>query len=90
MYSLDFSKRALSGIKGYKKFNPSAYKKIEKILLELSRHPREGTGHPESLKGFGGITWSRHIDKKNRLIYDIYDEKIMVLIVEVEGHYKDK
>ncbi len=34
--------------------------------------------------------WSRHVSAHDRIIYDIYDEIITVLVVEVEGHYDDK
>nr|WP_243635806.1 hypothetical protein [Bacteroides sp. AF18-33] len=36
------------------------------------------------------MTYSRHITAHDRIIYDIYDEEIYVLVVEVEGHYNDK
>ena len=45
---------------------------------------------PEALIGGKDITWSRHITAHDRIIYDIYDDVVTVLIVEVEGHYKDK
>jgi len=53
-------------------------------------HPRTGTGHPEPLKSGNAITYSRRITASDRLIYDIYDERITVLVLDVEGHYNDK
>lgn len=53
-------------------------------------HPRTGIGHPEPLKSGGGITYSRRISAHDRIIYDIYDDTITVLVIEVEGHYDDK
>lgn len=53
-------------------------------------HPRTGTGHPEPLKSGDSITYSRRISKNDRLIYDIYEEKVTVLVLTVEGHYDDK
>lgn len=64
--------------------------KLCKILNEIVEHPRESTGHPEPLKGGKNITWSRRISGFNRIIYDIYDDVITVLVLEVEGHYDDK
>jgi toxin YoeB len=37
-----------------------------------------------------GWMWSRHITKSDRIIYDVYDDIVSILIVEVEGHYDDK
>ena len=61
-----------------------------KILADILDHPRTGLGHPEPLKGGDDITYSRRISAKDRLIYNIYDDRVIVVIVEVEGHYGDK
>ena len=34
--------------------------------------------------------YSRHITAHDRIIYDIYDETLVVLVIETEGHYNDK
>lgn len=60
------------------------------FLCTIVKHPRVGTGHPKPLKGGKNITWSRRISGNNRLIYDIYDDVISVLVLEVEWHYDDK
>lgn len=54
------------------------------------QHPRTGLGHPEALIGGNGITYSRHITANDRIIYDIYDDRICVLIIQMEEHYNDK
>ena len=77
-------------ISKYKKSNPINYKKVVKLLNELMEHPRTGTGHPEPLKSGNSITYSRRITKNDRLIYDIYDKTVTVLVLTVEGHYNDK
>lgn len=74
----------------WKKSNPNLLKKYKKIFEELLEHPRIGIGHPEALKGSNGITWSRRITAHDRIIYDIYEETVTVMVLEVEGHYKDK
>ena len=53
-------------------------------------HPRTGTGHPEPLVGSNDVTYSRRITKKDRLVYDIYDNIVTVLVISAEGHYRDK
>ena len=32
----------------------------------------------------------RHITADDRIIYDIYDERVTVLIIQAEEHYNDK
>ena len=90
IYKIDFDKAALKTIAKYKKSNPNWFKKLGKLLDDISEHPRTGIGHPEPLIGGNDITYSRHIAGKDRIIYDIYDETIHVYVLEVEGHYKDK
>ena len=89
-YKIDFTQIAIKDISKYKKSNPINYKKVVKLLNELMEHPRTGTGHPEPLKSRNSITYSRRITKNDRLIYDIYDQTVTVLVLTVDGHYNDK
>lgn len=77
-------------LKKWKKSNPLLFKKYQKLYNELMDHPRTGIGHPEPLFGGSNITWSRHITAQDRIIYDIYDDKVIVMVLQVEGHYSDK
>lgn len=90
IYEISFSSEAKATLIKYKKSNPKVWKKVGQLLSDIAMHPRTGIGHPEPLKGGGDITYSRHIKGKDRIIYDIYDNKVSVLIVSVEGHYNDK
>lgn len=90
MYTIEFSQAAVKSVAKYKKSNPVQYKKLFKLLEELMEHPRTGTGHPEPLKSGNSVTYSRRISKNDRLIYDIYEEKVAVLVLTIEGHYDDK
>ncbi|MDR2167443.1 MAG: Txe/YoeB family addiction module toxin [Clostridiales bacterium] len=63
-------------------------KKINKLIKDIFRNGNSGIGHPEPLKGNLSGKWSREIDEKNRLIYQIFDDK--VVIYQCRGHYDDK
>ncbi|MDR1182360.1 MAG: Txe/YoeB family addiction module toxin [Bacteroidales bacterium] len=89
-YEIHYSKEASTAIAKYKKSNPAAYKKLTCLLKELMEHPRAGTGHPEPLVKGNSTTYSRRISASARVIYDIYDDIVVVLIISVEGHYNDK
>lgn len=89
-YKIDFTTDAKKTLEKYKKSNPTAFKKIIRFMPELEQHPRTGTGHPEPLKAGNFITYSRRITAHDRLIYDVFDDTITVLIIEIEGHYNDK
>jgi toxin YoeB len=89
-YELDFSERAEDGLAKLKKSENAAYKKVIKLLDELQEHPTTGTGKPERLKHYAETTWSRRISDKHRLVYRIYDEIVVVLVISAYGHYEDK
>lgn len=89
-YNVDFTKDAQRVVKKWKKSNPILYKKLVVILDEISMHPRIGTGHPEPLRGGNDITYSRRLSAHDRIIYDIHDDTVTVLVIDVEGHYDDK
>ncbi|MBQ7553845.1 MAG: type II toxin-antitoxin system YoeB family toxin [Bacteroidaceae bacterium] len=90
-YTVNFSNPAKKVIKKWKKSNPRAYSKLyDDLLPELVLHPRTGKGHPHPLVSSDGVTYSRHITAHDRIIYDIYDDVVTVLVVQIEGHYDDK
>ena len=63
-------------------------KKIKKLLADISRNGYSGIGHPEALKGNLSGFWSREIDEKNRLVYNIVDD--VITINQCKNHYDDK
>ena len=65
-------------------------KKITDLFEELRMHPTTGTGHVEQLKGNLSGLWSREINKGDRMIYAIEDDKVIVYVVSLKGHYGDK
>lgn len=90
-YVLIFSPEAKEDIRQIKKSgNTALQKKLTVLLSEISEHPRTGTGKPEQLKHYNEPTWSRRISRKHRLVYEIQDEVITVLVLSAYGHYDDK
>jgi len=78
----DFSRIEKSGQK-------SLIKKLEKMVLELSEHPKTGSGKPEKLKFELSGLWSRRLNKKDRLIYEIIEEPDKhVVVISALGHYE--
>ena len=62
--------------------NKSDIKKVEIFFSEIEEHP-------EQLKYFNGEVWSRRINKKDRFVYEIYEEDKNVIVVSSLGHYND-
>lgn len=89
-YAIRITPSAEKTIAKWKKSNPNLHKKLIQTIQDMALHPREGIGHPEPLKGGGSVTYSRRISAHDRIIYDIQDDVLIVLVIEVEGHYGDK
>ena len=90
MYRVVFDPKVDKIVKKWEKSNPIFNKQLKKIIKELQVNPRTGLGHPEALKGGGDVIYSRHINKYNRIIYEIHDQEVFVFVFELEGHYDDK
>lgn len=89
MYKIEFTKQATEDLKRLKKNEPVAFRKVKKLLFELLEHPYSGTGKPKPLSYGRTGQWSRRITAKHRLVYIVDDEKIIVLVLAVAGHYED-
>lgn len=61
-------------------------KRINQLINDIMRTPFNGIGKPEPLKHRKGY-WSRRIDDKNRIVYKVEGDSIV--IAEVNGHYDD-
>ena len=89
-YELDFTDTFFSDVEKLRS-NKTLIKKIDKFLDEIESNPITGTGKPEQLKGFGERSiWSRRINQKHRLVYEIFEGEKKVSILTAYGHYKDK
>jgi toxin YoeB len=60
-------------------------RKLNRLIEECLRHPFEGTGKPEPLKGKLAGFWSRRIDREHRLVYMVADTAIE--IAQCRYHY---
>ena len=90
-YTLEISSKARKELQEhYRSGNKPVIRKIEQIFLELSNTPYEGTGNPEPLKYKRSGYWSRRLNKNDRIIYKVYEDKVVVLVVSAIGHYGDK
>jgi len=86
-FEVTFTPKALEDVALLQKHAPQALKKLAKLLDELKEHPRTGTGQVEQLKHYSENTWSRRITKEHRLVYQIHDSTVSVLVISSYGHY---
>jgi toxin YoeB len=60
-------------------------KRINDLIKDAKRDPFAGIGKPEPLMYNLSGCWSRRIDEKNRIVYMIVDEEL--LIISCRYHY---
>ena len=59
--------------------------RLNRLIRECQRHPFEGTGKPEPLRGDLSGHWSRRIDREHRLVYRVEGETLVIL--QCRYHY---
>lgn len=89
-YFVDIKEKAQLDLAKLKKNEPKFYDKALKLIGELYEHPRTGTGKPKQLSADRAGQWRRKISDKHRLIYEIHDDEVVVLVISAFGHYDDK
>ncbi|MBP5161366.1 MAG: Txe/YoeB family addiction module toxin [Spirochaetales bacterium] len=64
-------------------------KRINSLLKDIDRNgPLDGIGEPEALKGDLKGYFSRRINEKDRLVYCVENDRI--IIIQCRGHYNDR
>lgn len=90
IYKIEIKEQAELDLLRLAKFEPKAFAKAQRFLEEMKVHPKTGTGHPEPLRGDRAGQWSRQITKKHRMVYEIHETEVIVLVLTAYGHYDDK
>lgn len=91
-YTIRKTKQADKDIDALKKSgNKSLIKKLAALLVEIADHPRTGTGQVEQLKHYPyKQTWSRRLNQEYRIVYEVHDDTVVVLVLSLMDHYGDK
>jgi toxin YoeB len=86
-----YSEKAQKDRDYWKKFgNKAIMNKISALIEDILLHPYEGIGKPEPLKYHLIGRWSRRINQKHRIIYEVIDENTVNIlsIISLKGHYE--
>jgi len=80
-YSIRFTRRASRDVQ---KLTPKLRKKLQGILLNrIAVDPYSGKALVGELKGY----YSVRLSYKDRIVYSIHDDELVVLVVRAETHY---
>ncbi len=88
MYKIRFTETADEDVLYWKKSGQKvAMAKIQRLLIDMQQHPLTGLGKPEALRFDLSGKYSRRIDSKNRLVYDIDESSMVITVHSLRGHY---
>jgi len=76
---LEFDKNAFQDLFWWVEKDRKTALKILKLIEEIQRNPFEGKGKPEPLKYDFESCWSRRINDEQRIIYQVFEDKIRIL-----------
>ncbi|MFA4851325.1 MAG: Txe/YoeB family addiction module toxin [Bacteroidales bacterium] len=81
-----FASIAQKDYEQWARYNTKMFAKINELINDIDHHPFTGLGKPEPLKYELAGFWSRRINSKDRLVYQIspYNE---IIIISCKGHY---
>ena len=80
-YTIRFTRQAAKDIK---KLSPKLQSKLKDILRKrLASDPYCGKPLVGDLKGY----WSLRLSYKDRIIYSIHDDELIVLLIRAKTHY---
>ncbi len=88
MSKITFSEDAWDEYLYWQAQDKKTLKKINELLREIQRTPFAGKGEPEMLRGNRSGLWSRRINQKDRLVYEV--ENNMIMVLQCKNHYDDK
>lgn len=82
-YCIRFTRQAASDVK---KLSPKLQAKLKDILRKrLAVDPYSGKALVGDLKGY----YSLRLSYKDRIVYSIHDDELVVLVIRAKTHYGD-
>jgi len=88
MDNVQFTKDAWEDFASWLNEDRKTVKRIMKLIKDIKRNGYSGIGNPEPLSENLSGYWSRRIDDKNRIVYKIDGD--IIVINQCGSHYRDK
>jgi toxin YoeB len=78
MMRITFSQNSWEDYISWQQDDRKMLKKINDLIRDIQKSPYSGLGKPEPLKYELAGFWSRRIDREHRLVYQVYNNEILV------------
>lgn len=83
---LTFAPQAWEDYRYWQTKDPRMLARINQLLIDIIRNPRNGIGKPEPLQHALRGYWSRRIDSEHRIVYRVAEDAIY--IAQLRFHYR--
>ncbi len=89
MYQIKTTDRFNADLDKLETKNKKLLRKVDNLLIDVKQHPRTGIGKVERLKHYAEREiYSRRIDREHRLVYEILEDEVVVILMTAFGHYE--
>ena len=75
---IPLTRHAVEDYRYWEKQDKKILKRIRGLIDSIAQDPFSGIGKPEPLKDNLAGLWSRRIDQKHRLVYEVFHDHIVV------------
>jgi toxin YoeB len=87
-YKINILPNAEDDLKWYREHSKQDFLKCFDLLRAIALEPRQGIGKPERLRYFDNEeVYSRRVNHKDRIIYNIYESDQVIDISSCKVHY---
>ena len=83
--TITFTRRGQKDYEFWQTADKRIFNHLKELLHEMKETPFNGYGNPEALKHELAGKWSRHLTKKDRVVYELVDDTI--IIYQCRFHY---
>ena len=88
IYTIIFTNKSKEHLSFLSSKNKPLVKRYKILIDSILINPRSGIGKPERLKHYQGReVWSRRVDQKNRIVYEIKEDQLIIL--SLWNHYTE-
>ena len=88
IYKINILAQAEQDLAWFRKHDKKHYIKCFDLVRDAAQEPRKGIGKPERLKYYAQEVYSRRVNRKDRMVYIIDEEKKEIDISSFRGHYE--
>ena len=86
-YKIALLPQAEEDLAYWKRTDSRTVERIRVLLKDISAHPFSGIGKPEPLRWSLSGKWSRRINRKDRIVYQVDGDRVLVFVLAMRYHY---